>query len=64
MSIHHFEFPLEARGAAWRNESDLASCGGHSFRPLNDRVRNSNYICRHCGGVISYAEYRRLQGLA
>jgi len=64
MSIHHFEFPLNTPGVAWSNERDLASCGGHSFRPVNDRLRNSNYVCRNCGGVVSHDEYRRLQGLA
>lgn len=43
---------LDTQGLANQNERDLAACAGHDFIALNTRLRNSNYACRHCRGVV------------
>jgi len=42
----------EAHAMANENERALAACAGHDFIALNTRLRNSNYECRHCRGVV------------
>lgn len=53
ISVELSELRAAVGGMANANEQVLAACAGHDFAPINPHLRNSNYACRVCRGVVA-----------